>query len=128
VSIQDLKAVRERIMPMLENVRDQYQFRVPQGYPVIVDNAEGGTVGVEIDPNYALYITAEGDQLFAEVYRRQPRIDNRSGAGRQKYGGMPFQDRRPLEADPDDQTLRNLIGEIKQAFNYQPGLLYTVDD
>jgi hypothetical protein len=85
-------------------------------------------VGVEIDPSYALYITSDGDQVYAEIYRRQPRIDNRSSASRQKYGGMPFQDRRPLERDPDDQVLRNLIGEIKHAFNYQPGFLHTVDD
>lgn len=115
-------------MPMFEQVKTQYEFRVPNGYPVIIDNVENGTIGIELDPSYALYITSDGDDLYAEIYKRQSRTDNRSSSSRQKYGGMPFQDRRPLIPEPDDQALRNFIGELKQAYNYQPGLLYIVDD
>jgi hypothetical protein len=116
------------MLPMLQGVAAQYELRVPQGYPHVVDSAEQGMLGIELDPSYALYITSEGDDLYAEVYKRQSRTDTRSSSSRQKYGGLPFQDRRPLESNPSDQTLRNLIAELKQAYNYQGGLLYITDD
>ena len=123
-----LDRIRERVLPMLEIAAENYRGRVPAGYPNVVDDPERGVVGLELDPNYALYLTAEGDQLFAELYRRLPRADARSSAQRQKYGGLPFQDRRPLPADVDDQGLRNLIAELQNAFNMQPGLLFITDD
>lgn len=128
MAMETLRDIRDRVLPMFEQVRTQYEFRVPNGYPVIVDDLAVGTVGIELDPSYSLYFTSDGTDLYAEVYKRQPRTDNRSSSSRQKYGGMPFQDRRPLSANPNDQELRNLIGELKQAYNYQPGLLYIVDD
>lgn len=128
MSTQDLREIRERMMPMFEAVREQYEFRVPAGYPNIVDDIGRGVIGIELDPSYTLYITSDDAGLYAEVYKRQSRTDTRSSAGRQKYGGVPFQDRRPLATVPTDQELRNLIGELKQAFNYQPGLLYITDD
>ena len=125
---EKLSNVRDRMMPMLEGVAAQYEFRVPQGYPHVIDNVEQGMVGIELDPNFALYITGEGDDLYAEISKRQNRNDTRSSSSRQKYGGLPFQDRRPLDGEPSDQTLRNFIGELKQAFNYQSGMLYITDD
>lgn len=128
MSSQNLQRIRDRMMPMLQGVATQYEFRVPPGYPHVIDDVDRGMIGVELDPSYSLYITSEGDDIFAEIYKRQSRTDSRSSASRQKYAGLPFQDRRPMEPDPSDQTLRNLIGEIKQAFNYQPGMLYITED
>lgn len=126
--MQQLQDIRNRILPMMEHAVEQYKGRVAPGYPVIVDEVDRGTVGLELDPNFALYITADGETLSAEVYRRLSRTDNRSNAGRQKYGGAPLSDRRPLPADVDDQTLRNLIAEVKNYINFQPGYLYITDD
>jgi hypothetical protein len=126
--MQDIRDIRDRIIPMLELVEEQYRGRVHEGYPVIVDEPERGTVGVELDPSYALYITQDDTGLYAEVYRRLARIDNRATAQRQKYGGQPLSDRRPLPADVDDQTLRNLIAEVKNYVNFQPGMLWISDD
>lgn len=123
-----LRDVRDRMVPMMEVAAEQYRGRVPDGYPLIVDNVPGGTIGLEIDPSYALYITDAGDGLRLEMYRRNPRTDARATAGRQNYGGAPFDDQRPLPDNVDDQTLRNVIGELMNAFNMQPGLLYIVDD
>ena len=128
MSIENLTKIRERMMPMLQGVAAQYAFRVPPSYPHVIDQVEKGMIGVELDPNFSLYITSEGDDLYAEVYKRQSRTDSRSSSSRQKYAGMPFHDRRPLVTEPTDQELRNLIGELKQAYNYQPGLLYITDD
>ncbi len=126
--MQELKDIRDRILPMMEVAAEQYKGRVPAGYPMIVDEVSRGTVGLELDPNFALYITEDSGGLSAEVYRRLSRTDNRSTAGRQKYGGAPLSDRRPLAADVDDQTLRNLIAELKNYLNVQPGYLYLSDD
>jgi hypothetical protein len=126
--MQDLKSIRDRILPMMQIAVDQYQGRVPAGYPIIVDDVERGAVGLEIEPNFALYITKDDTGMYAEVYRRLSRTDSRATAQRQKYGGQPLADRRPLSPDVDDQTLRNLIGELKNYVNFQPGNLYLVDD
>ena len=72
---------------MLELTQRQYEDRVPTGYPMIVDDVARGTVGIELDPNFALYITQDVQGLSAEVYRRLARIDSRATASRQKYGG-----------------------------------------
>lgn len=126
--MQELQDVRDRILPMMQHAAEQYKGRVAPGYPVIVDEVDRGTVGIELDPNFALYITSDAQGLSAEVYRRLSRTDNRATAGRQKYGGAPLSDRRPLPAGVDDQTLRNLIAELKNYLNSQPGYLYISED
>jgi len=125
VALQDL---RERFLPMIEIAAARYAERVPHGYPVVIDAPERGTIGIEIDPSYALYITSDGDGLFAEIYRRSPRTDSRSSAGRQKSAGAPTSERRPIATTIDDQALRNLIAELMAAFNQQPGLIRITDD
>jgi hypothetical protein len=126
--MQDLKSIRDRILPMMQIAVDQYQGRVQTGYPVIVDDVERGTVGLELEPSFALYITRDDTGMYAEVYRRMARTDARATAQRQKYGGAPLADRRPLSPDVDDQTLRNLIAELKNYVNFQPGNIWLTDD
>jgi hypothetical protein len=113
---------------MFELAAENYGQAGPRGYPHVIDTVDAGVVGLEIDPSYALYITTDGNDLVAEMYRRSPRTDNRSGAGYQKYGGQPFADRRPLGVDPTDQELRNLVMELMSYFNMQPGLIHITDD
>lgn len=126
--MSNLAEIRNRFIPMLNATVDQYQGRVPTGYPNLIDDVDGGTVGLELDASYGVYVTQDEDGLFAEVYKRSPRVDTRGYASYQKYAGQPFTDRRPLESVPTDQELRNLVAELKQAFNTQPGLIYITDD
>lgn len=126
--MSNLTEIRNRFVPILQVTVDQYQGRVPEGYPNLVDDVDAGTVGLELDPNFAVYVTQDADGLFAQVYKRNSRIDTISTAGRQQYGGVPFSDRRPVEDTITDQELRNLVGELKMAFNNQPGLLYITED
>ncbi len=128
MSVQALDGVRARMLPMLNVAAEQYQRRVPAGYPNVVDAVENGVIGIELDPSFALYITSEGEQLFADVYRRAARIDSRSSASREKFSGLPFDDRRPLAPDVSDQALRNLIHELMHYWNNQPGILFITDD
>ena len=127
MSVQQLATVRERVLPMLRLAAQEYAHRTPEGYPVVVDAPESGTVGIELDPNYALYIVSEGDQLYADFYYRSSRNDARSSASREKFGGLPFPDHRPLSPDVSDQHLRNLIAELMSRWNFQPGVIHITD-
>jgi len=128
VAVDVLQDVRMRFLPMLRAAALQYANRVPDGYPSIVDDPNSGTIGIELDPSYALYIARGEDGLQARMYRRSPRTDNRSSSSRQKYAGAPFSDVRPLPENVSDQELRNLLAELMSYYNYQPGLLYITDD
>lgn len=126
--MSSLAEIRNRFVPILTVTVEQYQGRVPAGYPNLIDDVEAGTVGVELDPSFGVYLTEDAEGLWAEVYKRDPRIDARATAGRQKYAGAPVSDRRAISGNPTDQELRNLVAELKMAFNNQPGLLYITED
>ena len=128
MAIDVFQDVRMRFLPMLRAAALQYANRVPDGYPSIVDDPGSGTFGIEIDPSHALYIAPGEDGLTARMYRRAPRTDNRSSSSRQKYGGVPFSDSRPLSENVSDHELRNLLAELMSWYNYQPGILYITDD
>ncbi len=126
-SLQQLAQIRDRLLPMLAFAAEEYRHRTPPGYPVVVDAVDRGVVGLELDASYALYIVAESDGLYADMYRQSPRNDTRSSASRQKYGGLPFPDRRPIDANVSDQSLRNLIAEMMSLWNFQPGIIHITD-
>ena len=127
VANEMLEQVRNRLLPMLHLVADQYRPRVAEGYPVIVDAVPQGLIGLEIDPNYALYITSDGEQLFADYYYRSSRNDVRSSASREKFAGSPVYDRRPISPALTDVQLRNMVAELMTRHNYQPGLVHISD-
>jgi hypothetical protein len=127
VSIELLADLRERVLPMLAVAAENYHRRVPEGYPVVVDAVDNGVVGLELDPSYALYFTTDGADLFAQLYRRSPRTDALSSAGRQKESGLPVLDRRPLSPTVSDQGLRNLVNELMLYWNQQPGIIHISD-
>ena len=127
VSVEMLEQLRERVMPMLRFVAEEYRPRVPEGYPIIVDAVENGLVGLEIDPSYAIYFTSDGNELFVDLYYRSSRADARSSAMREKFSGSPVYDRRPISPLITDIQLRNLIAELMAQHNYQPGLVHISD-
>ncbi len=127
MSEETLRQLRERMMPMLRLVADEYRARVPEGYPIIVDAIDSGLFGLEIDPSYALYVTSVGDEVFADYYWRSTRYDARSSAMREKFSGSPVYDRRPIHATVTDIELRNMIAELMARHNYQPGLVHISD-
>jgi hypothetical protein len=127
VSVEMLEQVRARMLPMLRLVAQEYLPRVPEGYPIVVDSVGNGVIGIEIDPNYALYVTTDGKELFADYYVRSSRIDARSSAMREKFSGSPLYDRRPFSPYTTDLQLRNMIAELMARHNYQPGLIHISD-
>ena len=127
MSVEMLEQVRERIMPMLRLVAEEYRPRVAEGYPIIVDSVANGVVGMEIDPNYAIYISTDGTELFADFYVRSTRFDAQSSASREKFAGAPHYDRRPFSPYTSDLQLRKMIAELMARHNYQPGLIHISD-
>ncbi len=127
MSVQELESMRARVLPMLTYAAQEYGLRTPNGYPVVIDTPASGAIGIELDPSYALYLVSDGDQLYADFYYRAARIDARSSASREKFSGMPFPDRRPIEPSIGDQQLRNLIAELMARFNSQPGIIHISD-
>jgi hypothetical protein len=127
VSVAELEGIRQRFMPMLEVVAREYGSRTPAGFPQIVDSVDSGAFGLEIDSSYALYISSDGEGVYADLYYRNPRTDNRSSASREKFSGMPVNDRRPLAPDVSDVHLRNLIAELMSRWNQQPGIIHITD-
>ncbi len=128
MTVDSLTLLRDRLLPMMEVTADRYRGRVPRGYPHLIDTPEQGVLGLEIDSNHALFVTSDGVDLFAEVYRRSSRTDNRSGAGREKFSGLPFNDRRPITTGATDQELRDLLADLMSYFNAQPNLIHITDD
>jgi hypothetical protein len=122
-----LEQVRNRLLPMLQLVAEQYQLRAAEGYPIVVDAVPQGLIGLEIDPNYALYITSEGGQLYADYYYRSTRNDVRASASREKFAGSPVYDRRPISPALTDIQLRNMVAELMTRHNFQPGLVHITD-
>ena len=127
MSLEMLEQIRVRIMPMLRMVADEYRHRVAEGYPIVVDSVENGLVGLEIDPSYALYLTTDGQQLYADYYYRSSRNDTRSSASREKFAGSPIYDRRPISPSVTDIDVRNMIAELMTRYNFQPGLVHISD-
>jgi len=127
VSVDQLQTIRDRFLPMAEYVRDEYRGRVPAGYPIIHDDTNRGTTGIEIDPAHSLYLTSDGEKMFAEMTYRSSRFDTRSSAGREKFAGRATVDRRPLPNDVTDQALRNLIAELISRWNGQQTIIHITD-
>jgi hypothetical protein len=122
-----LSGLANRFEPMLEQVKQDYQGRVPAGYPTISRDTSRGNYGIQLDPSFALFLVSDGDQLFADFSYRSSRTDARSSAGREKFSGMPVFDRRPIDHTISDQELRNLLAELLARFNMQPLLIHITD-
>lgn len=125
--VDQLASLRDRFLPMLTYAQQEYGFRVPAGYPVIIDDVQRGVFGIELDPAHSLSITTDGQRLFADLLYRSSRFDARSSASREKFGGSTVVDRRELSGDVTDQSLRNLLAELMSRWNNQQTVLYITD-
>lgn len=127
MSVDQLTTIRDRFLPMARYVQQEYQYRVPAGYPIVHDDANRGVTGLELDPSHSIYLTSDGDAMFAELTFRSSRYDARSSAGREKFGGRNVVDRRPLPADVTDQALRNMLAELMSRWNSQQTIIHITD-
>lgn len=126
--IAALQRLRERVLPMLEAVAEEYETRTEPGYPVIMDNVDyGGYFGIMLDPAYGLYFLTDGQRIFAQINMVGWRNDVRSSANKEKFAGVPFGGVRPVPETLTDQQLRNLLAELLSHWNMQPLLIHHSD-
>jgi hypothetical protein len=127
VSVEAIQDVRNRVLPMFRYVAEEYRERVPAGYPHIIDTPDQGVVALQLDPSYSLSFVSDGSRAYAELAYRSPRNDARSSASREKFGGSPAVDRRPLDPAISDHGLRNLISDLLSRWNFQPMIIHITD-
>lgn len=126
--LEELRTLRDRLLPMLTIVGAEYDTRTEPGYPVIFDNVEeGGYFGVNLDPGYGLYIMTDGQQIVAQLNIIGWRTDVRSSANKEKFASLPFDGVRPVSNEMSDDQLRNLISELLSHWNKQPLIIRTTD-
>lgn len=126
--VTTLRHLRDRVMPMLQEVARTYDTRTEPGYPVIMDNLDnGGYFGIMLDPAYGLYFLTDGDQIFAQINMVGWRNDVRSSANKEKFSNLPFSGVRRVADNLTDQQLRNLIAELLSHWNMQPLLIHHTD-
>jgi hypothetical protein len=123
-----LGRLRDRILPMLEAVVDEYKTRSEPGYPVLMDNVDlGGYFGIMLDPAYGLYFITDGKRVFAQINMVGWRNEVRSSANKERFAGTPFAGVRPVPETLSNQQLRNLLSELLAHWNLQPLKIYHTD-
>jgi hypothetical protein len=120
-------SLRDRVLPMLRYAAQEYADRSPAGYPEVTDEPRQGIIGLSLDPSYTLFFTEEPEGWYVTLTRRNARTDAHSSASSMRHGGAPLNDRRLLPANVSDQTIRNLIAELKSHYNQQPGIIHITD-
>ena len=126
--VASLRRLRDRILPMLQEVARTYETRTEPGYPVIMNNVDdGGYFGIMLDPDYGLYFITDGQQLFAQINMVGWRNDVRSSANKEKFAGLPFGGVRPVPERFSNSQLRNLLADLLSHWNMQPLLIHHSD-
>lgn len=125
--LDELAALRERMLPMLRVIAKEYETRTDPGYPVVLDNLEGGYFGIMLDPQYGLYVMTDGESVFAQISMVGWRTDVRSSANKEKFTSLPFDGRRPISSEMSDSQLRNLLAELQLHWNTQPLMIRVTD-
>lgn len=127
-TVDELRALRERMLPMLRTVAMEYRTRTDPGYPIILDNVEsGGYFGIMLAPGYGLSIMAEDGAVVAQLNIVGWRTDVRSSASKEKFASVPFAGTRPISSRMSDGLLRNILSELLSFFNTQPLMLNVTD-
>jgi hypothetical protein len=126
--LEDLRVIRDRMLPMFEALSEEWDNRTEPGYPVIFDNVEsGGYFGVNLDPGYGLYVMIDQGQILAQLNVITWRTDVRSAANQEKFSSLPAGGLKPVSPEMTDNELRNLISELLAHWNVQPLVIRITD-
>jgi hypothetical protein len=126
--LDQLRELRDRMVPMMEALSEEWNNRTEAGYPVIFDNVEaGGYFGVNLDPGYGLYVMIDDGQILAQLNVITWRTDVRSAANREKFSSLPSGGLKPVSVEMSDNELRNMISELLAHWNVQPLVIRVTD-
>ncbi len=126
--MDELRALRDRMLPIFRAVAREYETRTPPGYPIVFDTVEeAGCFGIHLDPRYGLDILTDGGAVYAQLNIVGWRTDARSSAQKEKFSALPFEGLRPVRSAMSDALLRNLVAELLSYYNTQPLLINVTD-
>ncbi len=126
--LDDLRALRDRMVPMFEALCEEWENRTEPDYPVIIDNVEqGGYFGINIDPGYGLYLMIDDGQVIAQLNVVAWRTDVRSAANQEKFASKPAGGWKIASPQMSDNELRNLLAELLAHWNVQPLVIRITD-
>lgn len=126
--LADLRVLRDRMLPMLEVLREEWDSRTEPGYPVIFDNVDSnGYFGISLDPGYGLFVMIDEGQLTAQLNVVKWRTDVRSAANYEKFASLPGGGLKPVSPEMSDNQLRNLLSELLSHWNIQPMVIRVTD-
>lgn len=126
--IEDLRSLRDRMIPMFEALVEEWDNRTEPGFPVIYDNVDAaGYFGINLDPGYGLFVMIDDGQIFAQLNVIAWRTDVRSAANREKFSNLPAGGLKPVGPEMTDNELRNLISELLAHWNVQPLVIRVTD-
>jgi hypothetical protein len=126
--IEDMRMLRDRMVPMFEALAEEWTNRTEPGYPVIFDNVDSsGYFGINLDPGYGLYVMIEGGEIIAQLNVIAWRTDVRSAANREKFSSQPAGGVKSVSPAMSDNELRNLISELIAHWNVQPLVIRVTD-
>jgi hypothetical protein len=124
----ELRDLRDRMLPMLELVAEDWASRTEEGYPVVFDNVESnGYFGIGLDPGYSLFIMIDRGEIVAQLNVIAWRTDVRSAANYEKFTSLPAGGIKALSSGMSDSQLRNLISELLSHWNVQPLVIRVTD-
>ncbi len=126
--LENLRQLRDRMVPMFEALNEEWDNRTEEGYPIIFDNVEaGGYFGINLDPGYGLYVMIEDGQIIAQLNVIAWRTDVRSAANREKFASAPAGGWKLVSPEMSDNELRNLLAELLAHWNVQPLVIRVTD-
>ncbi len=125
---EQLRELRDRMLPMLQELARQFRGRAVPGYPVIVDDVErGGYFGIALGPGYGLYVTAEPDRLVVQLQTVSWRNDVHAAAGRERFGATPRVTTFPISTAMADAQIRDFLARVSASWHKQPLLIHQSD-
>ncbi|MCX7622471.1 MAG: hypothetical protein RMK01_07405 [Thermomicrobium sp.] len=120
-------AVRRRLLPMLRRVAERLADRTVPGYPVVVDDPEQGVSGIALAPGFGLYLVREGERILLRRERVLHRTLVHTAAGREWFGGEPYEEVEEIDPSISDIELRDELARLLATWHKHPLIIRQSD-
>ncbi|MCS7256473.1 MAG: hypothetical protein RMJ05_08580 [Thermomicrobium sp.] len=126
-SLDGFVSLRQRLLPMLRRIAEQLADRTVPGYPVLVDDPDHGVVGIALAPGFGLYIAREGERTVLRRERILHRTLVHTSAGREWFGGEPYEESEEIDPSISDIELRDEVARLLAAWHKHPLIIRQSD-
>jgi len=126
-SLDGFVSLRQRLLPMLQRIAEQLADRTVPGYPVLVDDPDHGVVGIALAPGFGLYIAREGERTVLRRERILHRTLVHTSAGREWFGGEPYEESEEIDPSISDIELRDEVARLLAAWHKHPLIIRQSD-